>query len=84
MQRKTGTDRVFRLNHTRVEAFSGVAADLFDVLLARRLTHYWEKGYADRPRRRQARWDRNWNGPVSVLDDGSVLAIRVLPLRSHT
>ncbi|GAA2826825.1 hypothetical protein GCM10010441_59110 [Kitasatospora paracochleata] len=73
-----GTDHVFRLNGTRVEAFSGVAQDLFDDLAAGRVEDYRHKAHALRTTWPEEQWDTEWNGPVSVNPDGSVLAIRVL------
>jgi hypothetical protein len=74
-----GTDHIFRLNGTRVEAFSGVEANLFDHLAAGRLEQYRAQVYALRTRLPISGWDSAWDGPVSVDQDGSVLAIRVLP-----
>ncbi|MFF1785031.1 hypothetical protein ACFVX9_01015 [Kitasatospora sp. NPDC058243] len=76
-----GTDHVLRLNRTRVEAFSGVAEDLFEHLVERRLTHYREEAHARRSSWPTATWDDDWDGPVSIHPDGSVLALRVLPER---
>ncbi|MBF9071540.1 hypothetical protein [Streptacidiphilus fuscans] len=73
-----GTDHVFRINHTRVEAFSGIDSDLFTYLASGRLDLYRETIHDEWQDRRRAAWDRGWNGPVSVLDDGTVLALRLL------
>ncbi|MER5784456.1 hypothetical protein ABT104_22465 [Streptomyces mobaraensis] len=73
-----GTDHVFRLNGTRVEAFSGVDATLFDHLAHGRLERYRTEVYARRTTWPQASWDRKWGGPVSIQPDGSVLAMRLL------
>ncbi|MET7881811.1 hypothetical protein [Streptomyces avermitilis] len=74
-----GTDHVFRLNRTRVEAFSGVAEDLFRHLEAGRVEQYRNEVYARRATWPRETWDHEWWGPVSVHPDGSVLAMRVLP-----
>lgn len=76
-----GTDHVLRLNRTRVEAFSGVAEDLFEHLVERRLTRYRDEAHARRSSWPTATWDDDWDGPVSIHPDGSVLAFRVLPER---
>ncbi|MGW1176282.1 hypothetical protein ACWD4P_21520 [Kitasatospora sp. NPDC002543] len=76
-----GTDHVLRLNRTRVEAFSGVAEDLFEHLAERRLTRYRDEAHARRSSWPTATWDDDWDGPVSIHPDGSVLALRVLPER---
>ncbi|MFI5526101.1 hypothetical protein [Streptomyces platensis] len=73
-----GTDHVFRLNRTRVEAFSGVAEDLFRHLEGGRVERYRREVYARRDAWPLDTWDSRWRGPVSVNPDGSVLAMRVL------
>ncbi|WP_329530513.1 hypothetical protein OG568_05300 [Streptomyces sp. NBC_01450] len=74
-----GTDHVFRLNGTRVEAFSGVHADLFGHLSHGHLEQYRSDVYALRSTWPSDTWDRKWDGPVSIHQDGSVLAIHLLP-----
>ncbi|MGW3626514.1 hypothetical protein [Streptomyces sp. NPDC000880] len=78
-----GTDHVFRLNRTRVEAFSGVAEDLFAHLVKGQVEQYRSDAYARRASLPRVGWDENWGGPVSIRQDGSVLAIRLLPSRSE-
>ncbi|MBE3001231.1 hypothetical protein IDM40_21415 [Nocardiopsis sp. HNM0947] len=73
-----GTEHVFRLNGARVEAFSGLAEDLFDILEQGRLDQYRHEVDAQYARHPYAKWDRCWDGAVSVRPDGSVLAIRRL------
>ncbi|PKW17614.1 hypothetical protein A8926_5598 [Saccharopolyspora spinosa] len=73
-----GTDHVFRLNGPRVEAFSGVASDLFHLLANGQVEQYRREIYE-----RRSAWPSNssndsWNGPVSVHPDGTVLAMRLL------
>lgn len=74
-----GTDHVFRLNGTRVEAFSGLAENLFDLLRDGRVEEYRREAHAMRPRWRSLRGQRDWDGPVSVREDGSVMAMQLLP-----
>jgi hypothetical protein len=74
-----GTDHVFRLNGTRVEAFSGIAQDLFDHLARGQVEAYREEVYARRSSPQRVDWDPRWLGPVSVQPDGSALALRVMP-----
>lgn len=76
-----GTDHVFRLNNKRVEAFSGVAADLFSLLSAGEVEEYREEIYGRRGTWPEQTWDPKWGGPVSVREDGTVLAMRLLRLR---
>lgn len=76
--RFVGTDHVFRLNGVRVEAFSGVAAHLFEHLASQRVEQYRAEVHAQRADTPVVDWERKWNGPVSVGPDGSVLAMRLL------
>ncbi len=80
-----GTDHVFRLNNKRVEAFSGVETGLFDLLSAEGggVEEYRKAIFAQRGNWPQETWDESWGGPVSVQDDGTVLAIRALPTCDH-
>lgn len=73
-----GTEHVFRLNGERVEAFSGLAEDLFKILTQGRVDKYRREVDARYDRHPYAWWDRSWEGAVSVRPDGSVLAIRRL------
>jgi hypothetical protein len=79
-----GTDHVFRLNNKRVEAFSGVAADLFALLAAGKAEEYRSEIYARRGTWPAQTWDPKWGGPVSIQEDGTVLAMRLLRLRKST
>ncbi|MEU5845316.1 hypothetical protein [Saccharopolyspora shandongensis] len=74
-----GTDHVFRLNRTRVEAFSGVETTLLELLARGQVEQYRRKIYERRSSWPSDSWDHSWNGPVSVHPDGTVLAIRLLP-----
>ncbi|MFJ5034567.1 hypothetical protein ACIQB5_42465 [Streptomyces sp. NPDC088560] len=75
-----GTDHVFRLNGTRVEAFSGLEASLFDHLRDGRVEQYRREAYRLRSKWQKALRDqKDWEGPVSVRADGSVMAMRLLP-----
>ncbi|WP_205302321.1 hypothetical protein [Nonomuraea montanisoli] len=81
-----GTDHVFRLNDKRVEAFSGVAENLFTLLAPKdngkpapgRVEQYRSYVYDGRGTWPEQMWDRKWGGPVSIHEDGTVLAVRVL------
>ncbi|MCX4964069.1 hypothetical protein OHA98_04385 [Streptomyces sp. NBC_00654] len=72
-----GTDHVFRLNRKRVEAFSGVAEDLFRHLEEGRVEKYRREVYARRSTWPRDVWASRWDGPVSIHPDGSVLAMRL-------
>jgi hypothetical protein len=74
-----GTDHVFRLNGVRVEAFSGVAKDLFNLLVKGRLEQYRREIYDRRSSWPSPSANESWGGPVSIHPDGTVLAMRLLP-----
>ncbi|GAA0477170.1 hypothetical protein [Streptomyces olivaceiscleroticus] len=76
-----GTDHVFRLNGTRVEAFSGLTDGLFDHLALGRVEEYRREAHALRSTWPGEFWDPDWGGPVSLRDDGSVMAMRLLGRR---
>lgn len=73
-----GTDHVFRLIGDRVEAFSGVQADLFEHLSHGRLEQYRSEVYTRRSTCPTGSWDEDWGGPISLHQDGSVLAMHLL------
>ena len=81
-----GTDHVFRLNGNRVQAFSGVAADILDSLVTREkpkrhadVAAYRQRVHAWRSKRHGTFWDSAWGGVVSISRDGTVLAMRQIP-----
>ncbi|MER5747064.1 hypothetical protein ABT097_27815 [Streptomyces sp. NPDC002225] len=76
-----GTDQVFRINGTRVEAFSGMAADLYGLLADGKVEEYRRRAYE-----RRKEWPNSddvdtW-GASSFRPDGTALAIRVVPKRA--
>ncbi|MER5617927.1 hypothetical protein [Streptomyces sp. NPDC002215] len=80
-ERCVGTDQVFRINGTRVEAFSGMATDLYDLLAGGKVEEYRRQAYE-----RREDWPKpedidNW-GASSFWPDGTALAIRVVPKRA--
>ncbi|MET7791780.1 hypothetical protein ABZS93_35165 [Streptomyces sp900116325] len=72
-----GTDHVFRLNGNRVEAFSGLAEDLYTHLHHGRVSDYRAGAHALRVQWPATHTAKGW-GPVSIRPDGSVMAIRLL------
>ncbi|MGW1993119.1 hypothetical protein [Embleya sp. NPDC001921] len=81
-----GTDHVFRLNGERVQAFSGVAKDILDVLVTREkdkrhadVAAYRQRVHVWRTKPHGTLWDQKWNGVVSISRDGTVLAMRQIP-----
>ncbi|WP_063896481.1 hypothetical protein [Streptomyces prasinus] len=73
-----GTDQVFRLNRIRVEAFSGIAEELYDLLVKGQVEGYRNRAYELRDTYPTSTTSPLW-GPVSFGDDGTVMALRVLP-----
>ncbi|MFE8999883.1 hypothetical protein ACFYMR_30575 [Streptomyces albogriseolus] len=73
-----GTDQVFRLNRVRVEAFSGIAEELYDLLLKGQVEAYRARAYALRDTYPISTTAPLW-GPVSFGVDGTVMALRILP-----
>ncbi|MBO8192032.1 hypothetical protein ITI46_10180 [Streptomyces oryzae] len=73
-----GTDQVFRLNGIRVEAFSGLAEDLYQLLIGGKVEAYRRRAYDLRPTLPSDATAPGW-GPVSFGEDGTVMALRVLP-----
>lgn len=76
--RFVGTDQVFRLNRTRIEAFSGIAEDLYQPLVEGKVEEYRRRAYGARHQFPTGTTAPQW-GPVSYSDDGTVMALRVLP-----
>nr|WNW40744.1 hypothetical protein RKE32_26185 [Streptomyces sp. Li-HN-5-13] len=75
--RYVGTDQVFRLGGLRVEAFSGMADRLYDLLKDQEVEEYRREAYRLRGQLPRG-GDEHWS-EVSFGDDGSVLAIRIVP-----
>ncbi|MFJ9582429.1 hypothetical protein [Streptomyces acidicola] len=75
-----GTDQVFRLNRVRVEAFSGIAEELYELLVKGQVEEYRNRAYDLRDTYPTSTVAPLW-GPVSFGNDGTVMALRVLPKR---
>ncbi len=81
-----GTDHVFRLNGERVQAFSGVAKDILDILVTRNgsetpdqradVAAHRQRVHEWKAVRHGTFWDRKWGGLVSISRDGTALAMR--------
>ncbi|MER7842700.1 hypothetical protein ABTZ03_01960 [Kitasatospora sp. NPDC096077] len=76
-ERYVGTDQVFRINGRRVEAFSGMATDLYALLANGNVEEYRRQAYE-----RRMEWPTpddvsDW-GATSFRSDGTALAIRVV------
>ncbi|WP_030905989.1 hypothetical protein [Streptomyces sp. NRRL F-5126] len=72
-----GTDHIYRLNGTRVEAFSGLKRSLYMHLHHGRVNEYRREVHALRGQWPDHSASGQWNA-VSVRADGTVMAIRVL------
>ncbi|MGW8376488.1 hypothetical protein [Streptomyces sp. ODS28] len=73
-----GTDQVFRLKRKRVEAFSGMVEDLYQLLVDGKVEAYRHRAYELRSALPTGATAPGW-GPVSFADDGTVMALRILP-----
>ncbi|WP_052869433.1 hypothetical protein [Streptomyces niger] len=73
-----GTDHVFRLGGVRVEAFSEMAEELYDLLADGEVEQYRRRTYALRNDWPSETTAPCW-GPASFREDGTVMALRVLP-----
>lgn len=81
-----GTDHVFRINGERVQAFSGIAKDILQVLVTRKeqerhadVAAYRQRVHEWKDKRHGTFWDHTWGGVVSISREGSVLAMRQIP-----
>lgn len=74
-----GTDHVFRLDHRRVEVFSGLLASQHALLKDGRLDEHEDRlpGVLNSWQRNEAGIARDWNGIAHMDASGAVLAIRV-------
>ncbi|MQS14789.1 hypothetical protein F7Q99_21620 [Streptomyces kaniharaensis] len=77
-ERFVGTDQVFRLDGQRVEAFSGMAAPLYELLEMGKVEEYRRLAYERRDVWPTGTTAPGW-GPTSFRDDGTVMALRILP-----
>lgn len=71
-----GTDHIYRLNGTRVEAFSGLEKSLYTHLHHGRVNEYRREVHDRRGRWPRGSTSEQWN-TVSIRADGTVLAIRL-------
>jgi hypothetical protein len=76
--RFVGTDQVFRLGGIRVEAFSGMDQELYQLLVDGEVEAYRQLVYRKRLTYPTDTTAPEW-GPVSFGDDGTVVALRILP-----
>ncbi|MFD9794018.1 hypothetical protein ACFWXK_24065 [Streptomyces sp. NPDC059070] len=76
-----GTDHVFRMETVRIEAFSGMDADLYGLISEGRVEEYRRAAYELRSALPSPEEARKWNGPISFHEDGTVMALSILPVR---
>ncbi len=76
-----GTDHVFRMGSVRVEAFSGMAEDLYTLIKKGSVEEYRHMANKIRSTREGNREATGWNGPISFQADGTVMALSILPVR---
>ncbi|MEU4209171.1 hypothetical protein AB0F13_04035 [Streptomyces sp. NPDC026206] len=76
-----GTDHVFRMETVRIEAFSGMVEELYDLISQGRVEDYRRAAHKLRSHWHGADAARRWNGPISFHEDGTVMALSILPIR---
>ncbi|MFE1344382.1 hypothetical protein [Streptomyces sp. NPDC058757] len=76
-----GTDHVFRMETVRIEAFSGMDADLYGLISEGRVEEYRRAAYELRSALPSPEEARKRNGPISFHEDGTVMALNILPVR---
>lgn len=76
-----GTDHVFRMETVRIEAFSGMDADLYGLISEGHVEEYRRAAYKLRSTLPSAEESRKWSGPISFHEDGTVMALSILPVR---
>ncbi|QKV67428.1 hypothetical protein HUT13_00570 [Streptomyces harbinensis] len=80
-ERYVGSDQVFRISGRRVDAFSGVAADLYVLLAEGTVEEYRRRAYERRNDRPEPDDVDDW-GACTFRPDGTALAMRVVPERA--
>ncbi|MGM9469415.1 hypothetical protein [Streptomyces murinus] len=75
-----GTDQAFRLNRVRVEAFSGIAEELYDLPVKGQVEAYRNRAYELRDTYPTSTTAPLW-WPVSFGAEGTVMALRMLPMK---
>ncbi|MFD7063511.1 hypothetical protein [Streptomyces sp. NPDC059906] len=78
-----GTDHVFRMGSVRIEAFSGMTEDLYELVKKGRVEEYRQTAHKLRSARQNTNETGRWNGPISFHADGTVMALSVLPVRKR-
>ncbi|MEU9290251.1 hypothetical protein AB0D57_37835 [Streptomyces sp. NPDC048275] len=78
-----GTDNVFRMGTARIEAFSGMDSELYELIKDGRVEEYRQAVYELRSKRRDSHEAGRWNDPISFQDDGTIMALSILPIRKR-
>ncbi|WP_328829056.1 hypothetical protein OHT77_15675 [Streptomyces sp. NBC_00252] len=76
-----GTDHVFRMETVRIETFSGMIPELYELIRDGRVEEYRQAAYELRSKMNTTDAAGKWNGPISFHGDGSVMALSILPIR---
>jgi hypothetical protein len=79
-----GTDHVFRVGSVRVEAFSGMAEDLYGLIKQGRVEEYRRVAHTLHTAQNETGKPSGWNGPISFHADGTVMALSILPVRRRS
>ncbi|WP_367827058.1 hypothetical protein [Streptomyces sp. LMG1-1-1.1] len=83
-RRFVGTDHVFRMETVRIEAFSGMDARLYGLISEGRVEGYRQAAYELRSALPSTEEASKWNGPISFHEDGTVMALSILPVRRRS
>ncbi|MFF6976281.1 hypothetical protein ACFZAV_00765 [Streptomyces sp. NPDC008343] len=79
-----GTDHVFRMESVRIEAFSGMVPELYELIRKGRVEEYRKSAYELRSKMNNTDAAGKWGGPISFHGDGTVMALSILPIRKRT
>jgi hypothetical protein len=78
-----GTDNVFRMGAARIEEFSGTDSGLYKLIKDGSVEEYRQAAYELRSKRHHSHAAGKWNDPISFQDDGTVMALSILPIRKR-
>ncbi|MGC0337896.1 hypothetical protein [Streptomyces sp. SLBN-8D4] len=72
------------MENIRIEAFFGMDSRPYELIREGRLEEYRQAAYELRSAWHSTREaGQKWNGPISFRDDGTVMALSILPIRKR-
>ncbi|MFG2631747.1 hypothetical protein [Streptomyces sp. NPDC048473] len=69
------------MGSVRIEAFSGMAEHLYELIKKGRVEEYRQAAFQGCSTPHNTHGTGRWNGLISFHDDGTVMALSVLPIR---